>query len=168
MPPVRFQLRLTGASGSHRRFSPSGSLTYQMCPHAGQPGEQVLILCKLYLQLSFPGPCPLGKDIQDQSGAVQHPDPEPLLQNPHLGGREFVVEHRKITLIVFGIFPQFFHFSISEKRSRIRRRAVLQQHADGLRAGGLDQFFQFFHGLLAGSVLLVHAGCCKTCQHCLF
>ena len=34
--------------------------------------------------------------------------------------------------------------------------------------GYSDQFFQFFHSLLAGSVLLVHAGCCKTCQHCLF
>ena len=43
-----------------------------------QAGEQILILGQLHLEPALPGAGPLGEDVQDQGGAVQHRHPQVL------------------------------------------------------------------------------------------
>ena len=44
MPPVRLQLGLAGALGADGAFAAGAGLPLQMGPHAGQAGQQVLVL----------------------------------------------------------------------------------------------------------------------------
>ena len=48
VPPVRLQLRLTGALRADGRTA-GAALPFQMRPHTDQPGQQILILRQLYL-----------------------------------------------------------------------------------------------------------------------
>ena len=73
VPPVALQLGLAGAAGADGALLP-----LQMGPHAHQAGEQILILGQLHLEPALPGAGPLGEDVQDQGGAVQHRHPQVL------------------------------------------------------------------------------------------
>ena len=86
VPPVRLQLGFAGALGADGTLAAGTRLTLQVGPHAGEPGQQILILGQLHLEPALPGLSPLGKNIQNQPAAVQHLDAQQLGENPHLRG----------------------------------------------------------------------------------
>ena len=77
MTAVGFQFGLTGAAGAD-----AAALTGQALAHAGQTGQQILVLGQLNLQAAFLGLCPLSKNIQDQRTTVQHGHTQDLFQSP--------------------------------------------------------------------------------------
>src|SRR5690606_11533093 len=108
-----------------------------------QPGQQVAQLRQFHLQLALAGPCPLGEDIQDQLGAVQHTGVEGLLQVAGLGGAEVVVENDQVSA-GFGHLPrQFLQLAAADEIRRVRAAAPLGDDAYRLGPGGADQFLQF-------------------------
>ena len=128
-----------------------------MGPHAGQPGKQILVLRQFNLELPFPCSRALGKDVQNEAGTIQNPDPEILGQNPHLGRGELVVKDREIAVVQR---DQRFHFrdlSVADEAAGIGRRPVLNQRNNDLAAGGFDQGRQLFHGAVRGALGAVHA-----------
>ena len=58
-----------------------------------QAREQVLELRELHLRARLARSGVRGEDVEDDRGTVERPDPlPPLLEVPHLAGRELVVE----------------------------------------------------------------------------
>ena len=165
MPPVGLQLGLAGAAGADGGGAAAGGLPHQMGPHARQPGQQILVLGQLHLQLPFSGLSPLGENVQDQAAAVQYLDPQLLPQYPHLGGGQLVVKHRQVARVGFDQFLQLLHLAVPQKAAGVRRRPVLHHHGHGLAPGGLHQGGQLLHGYLAGALALLHAGGGKPGQY---
>ena len=62
---VRLQLGFPGAPAADAAHEPGEGVAF-----AHQPGQQVFHLGHLHLQLAFPAAGPLGKEVQDELGAV--------------------------------------------------------------------------------------------------
>ena len=123
-----------------------------MGPHAGETGQQVLILGQLHLEAALPGPGPLGKDVQNQGAAVQHLDPQLLGEHPELGGAEIVVKDDCGGRLVLHQLLDLRHLALADEGAGIRAGPVLEHGGGGLAAGGLHQGLQLRHGLLVGVV----------------
>ena len=80
MPPVGLQLGFTGTPGADAAAQPGkgGALPRQ-------PGQEVLQLCQLHLQLALPRYGPGSKNIQNQHGPVDDPDLRLKFQIADLG-----------------------------------------------------------------------------------
>src|SRR5688572_30231579 len=66
--PVRFQLRFTFAAA----HADAAFLAGQMAPKTRQPRAKMLQLRELDLQFAFASAGALSKNIEDQSGSIQH------------------------------------------------------------------------------------------------
>ena len=163
MTAVRFQLGLTGASGAD-----AAALSGQAGTHAGQPGQQILVLCQLHLKPALPGLGPLGENIQDQCAAVQHGDPDDFLQGPDISRGKLVVKYHHIR---FGGLHQHFHLqslSLTNEGMGIRGVAVLQNFAGTEAAGSLQQVLQLVQGCLGGNLFLGKAAGVQSHQNSTF
>src|SRR4029077_17420709 len=67
-PAVGFQLRFTLAAA----HTDAAFLPRQVAPKTRQARQQMLKLRQFNLQLAFPGPGALGKDIEDERSAIQY------------------------------------------------------------------------------------------------
>ena len=150
---VRLQLGLAGALGADGPLAAGARLALQVGPHAGEPGQQVLVLGQLHLEAALLGAGPLGENIQNQRAPVQHLDPQQLCQHPHLGGRQVVVEDHHGGTGVLAVKLGLRHLSLADEGAGIRAGPVLQHHADGLRPGGLHQGAELLQGGLVGVFL---------------
>ena len=147
MTAVAFQLGFTGAAGTDAAALPAEALT-----HTGEPGQQILILGQFYLQTTFPGLGTLGKNIQDQSTAVQHRHTDDFLQRPDITGRKFIIEYHHGRL---GGLHQHFHFlglTLANKAVGVRSMAILQHFSGAKTTGRFQKCFQFFQGFIRGSL----------------
>ena len=119
-----------------------------MGPHAGQAGQQILVLRQLHLETALPGAGPLGENVQDQTAAVQHLHAQTLRQNPHLGRGQVIVEDHHGGAVGPAEIPHLLHLALADERAGVRRGTVLQHGADGLGTCRLHQGGQFLHGAL--------------------
>jgi len=122
------------------------------------------VLGQLYLEEPLAGASVLGKDIEDESRAVQDLDIEGLLQVALLGGGEFVIEYH-------GGKPQFVaprgdlhDLAAADVSRRVRAVQPLHCAANDLGASGPRQEGQLFQGSLGApaggpSVGLSHLRC---------
>jgi len=85
--PIGFELGFAGAPGADAAPQP-----FQMAPLPGQAWQKILVLGQLYLQLPLAGPCPFGKDIQNQGCPVNYLDLEGVFQVSLLERRKLVVK----------------------------------------------------------------------------
>ena len=136
---VRLQLGLAGALGADGPLAAGARLALQVGPHAGQARQQILILSQLHLEAALLGPGPLGENVQDQGAPVQDLDPQQLGQHPHLGGGQVVVEDHHGGAGILAVELGLRHLALADEGAGVRRGAVLQHHAHGLRPGGLHQ-----------------------------
>ena len=148
VPPVRFQLGLAGALGPDRALAAGTRLALQVGPHTRQTGQQILILRQLHLEPAFPGPGPLGKNVQNQAAPVQHLDAQGLRQHPHLRGREIIVKNHHGGAAALAVRPDLLYLALANKTAGVRRGTVLQHRPHRLGSGGLHQSRQLLHGLL--------------------
>ena len=133
MPPVGLQLGLAGAAGADAAAQPREALA-----HAGQAGQQVLILRQLDLKPPLPGAGALGKDVENQRAAIQHCHAGGLLQRTNLRGRELVVEDNHLRLEILRQLVELLRLALAEEGVAVRGAAVLQhpRHADRARRLG--------------------------------
>ena len=137
MPPVGFQLGFTGAPGADAAAQPG-----QRRALARKPGQQVPQLGKFHLQLALFAAGPLGEDIQDQRGAVNHPYTTGLFQVADLGGGQLPVKHQQVNVLLPTGLCHLLHHARTDAGGRIRGRAFLHHGEGGLRSGGAAKLFQ--------------------------
>ena len=130
-----------------------------------QPGQQILVLGQLHLQLTLPCPGPLGENVQDQTRAVQHLDAQLLAQHAHLRGGELVVKHRQIAVVGLDELLELAHLAVPQKAAGVGGGPLLDEHGHGLAAGGLHQGGELLHRHVAGALGGVHAGRGQARQH---
>ena len=162
---VGLQLGLAGALGSDGSLAAAAALALQMSPHAGEPGQQVLVLRQLHLEPALLGLGPLGEDVQDQAAAVQYLDPQHLGEHPLLGGGQVIVKDHHVRP---GILAEELHLrrlALADEAAGIRGVPVLQNGAQGLAPGGLHQGSQLCHALLVGVLLPLQDRGVETHQH---
>ena len=157
MPAVGFQLGFTGAARPDRRAPPGRRLAYQMGPHTGQTREQILILRQLNLEPAFTGPRSSCKNIQDQTGAVQHLDAEFLGKYPHLRRGQFVVKDGHITAVHGDQLLHLGNFPVADKASGFGSGPVLDQRDHRFTAGCLHEGGKLIHGTVRRTFPGFHA-----------
>ena len=160
VPPVRLQLGLAGAPGADGAL-----LALQVLPHARQPGQQIFILGQLHLQPPFSGPGPLGKDVQDQGGAVQHRDVQLLAEHPLLGGGQAVVKDDHVRVHGVDQLLHLGHLALTDEGAGVRAVLGLHDHRRRLATRRLQQGGQLVHGLLGGVFLPGQAEGVQPHQH---
>ena len=146
-PAVGFQLGFTGAAGADGAL-----LTLQMGPHAGKPRQQVFVLGQLYLQPALFGFGSLGKDVENQRAAVEHPNLCHLLQCAVLRGRQVIVEYDHRRIVMLYQLGQLRGLALAKQRARIRGGPVLQHFGATDSTGGLQKGFQLVQACICGGL----------------
>ena len=152
VPPVALQLGLAGAAGADGAL-----LALQVGPHAQQPGEQILVLGQLHLEAALPGPRPLGEDVQNQGGAVQHLDLQLLPQHPLLGGGQAVVKDHHVRVHGPDQLPDLRHLALADEGAGVGGVLLLEHRAHALAPRRFQQVGELLHGLLGGILLSLQA-----------
>ena len=86
-PAVGLELRLARAAKTD-----AAADAREVGPHPGEPGQHVLQLGQLDLELGFVAPGPGGEDVEDDLGPVHHPHLELALQVGPLHRTQLLVE----------------------------------------------------------------------------
>ena len=160
MPPVSLQLGLTRTAGTDGTL-----LAFQMAPHADQPGQQIFVLGQFHLKTALPGTGTLGKDIQNQGGAVQYAHLQLLPQHPLLGGRQGVVKDDHVRTHGAHQLAHLVHLALADEGAGIWAVLLLEHHAHTLASGGLQQVLELLHGLLGGVLFPGEAVGAQAHQH---
>ena len=151
-PAVGFQLRLArptrADAGSYRPGAPAEPL--EVLPHPAHPGQVVLELRELDLELALGARGVLGKDVEDQLRPVHHPSVERVLERPLLGRIELAVDEEHVRLGPRVLRLQLLELPLADVGARIGTGALLHQLRDGLdecRPGELLQLGQLVVGV---------------------
>ena len=110
-------------------------------------------LGQLHLQLAFMAVGTLGKDVQDQAGAVNHPPPQCTLQVALLHRAQRMVDQDQVGFGGVGSGAHFFQLATADQDRRV---GTVNPRGDGGgdagpgRAGQIDKFFQYILFQLAG------------------
>ncbi len=134
LAPVGLQLGFAGSPGP----DPAAQLGHRR-PSSGEPGQHVLQLRQLYLQLALAAARVAGKDVENQLGAIHHPHRQCVFKIPELGGGEVVIEEDQRGLGRFRDCGNLFHLAFADQRGRIRSGPSLQHFGDNLRPRAGDQ-----------------------------
>ena len=143
MSAVAFQLALTRTSGSD-----AATQTGQAGSQAAQPGQPVLELCQLDLQAALTGLRTLGKNIQNQGGAVDDGGVYHLLDILQLGRRQLVVKNHQIDILSADKIRHLLQAPSAHQGSRVRLFLLLDDPPHHLCAGRLRQLLQLVDGAL--------------------
>ena len=90
-PPIGLDLRLARAPGADAAVHAAGAEALEVGPEAAHPGEVVLELRELDLELSLGAVGVVGEDVEDHRGAVDDRHAEGALEVALLARRELVV-----------------------------------------------------------------------------
>ena len=148
VPAVALQLGLAGAPGADGAL-----LALQVGPHAQQPGQQVFVLGQLHLEPALPRPGPLGEDVQDQGGPVQHRHLQLLAEHPLLGGGQGVVEDHYVGPLGLHQLFDLGHLALPDEGAGVGAVLGLEDLPHRLSPRRLQQGGQLLHGLLVGVLL---------------
>ena len=131
---VGLQLGLAGAPQPDPAADPR-----EVDPHALEPGQQVLELGQLDLQAGLVGAGAGGKNVQDQFGAVHHPNLAQRLQVLALRGGQLVVKDDQIGFAFLHQLGQFAGLALAEVVAGLGSIEALHQLADDQSPGGVGQ-----------------------------
>lgn len=129
-PAVRLQLGFSWSTQADPAL-----LTLQVRPATHQPCCQMLQLSQFDLQLAFMTLGTLGKNIQDQGAAIDHPATEHLFQIALLTGRQLMIEHDNVRLMQPGRLADFLCLALAGISRCIRCMALAANHSQRLRSG---------------------------------
>ena len=141
VPPVGFQLGFARAPGADASPLPGEDVA-----KTGQPGQQVPLLGQFHLELALAGAGPLGEDVQDQHGAVQHRGITGVLDVAQLGRGQLVVKDHHVRLGVLAEEGQFRQPPGADAGGDIHVGALLHHPSDDLGSGGGRQLLQLIQG----------------------
>ncbi len=146
-PPVGLNLRLARSASPDPAVDPAGAEPLEVRPQPAHPGEVVLELRELDLEL------PLGRvgvgseDVEDDRGAVDHRDPESRLEVALLARRQLVVARDEVRVRGAQRGLQLVELARPEIRVRVRALALLDKLADVRDAGGAEQLAKLIEAL---------------------
>ncbi len=130
--PVDLELGLAWAAQTHtahaaRTSRRTTSLSSEVSPCARKPRQAIFILRQLNLQNTFARGGVLGKDIQNQSGAVQNPHfrPQSFFQLSLVPRRQFIVKDDQVCQGFFHQSGQFLNFAAADVCIRVGLLQVL-------------------------------------------
>ena len=84
---------------------------------------------------------PLGEDVQDQAGAIQHAALKLTLQVALLAGTERMVEYHDFRFVLAHFTGYFLQLSAADKRARVWRRPGAHDIGDRVTAGSVTRYF---------------------------
>jgi len=123
----------------------------------------MLQLRQLHLQLAFMSARALGKDIENQTGAIQHPALELTLQVPLLTGTEGMIEHDNLGLMQLHFLRDFLQLAGTDKGAGIGHGAAAHDKSHRITARRQNQLLK-----LARIFPLVFAGYGEVNKNCAF
>ena len=144
---------------------PMAPLPLQVLPHAGEPGQQVLVLGQRHLQAALAGPRPLGENVQDEGGAVHHRHPQLLGEHPLLGGGQGVVKYDDIRPQASDQLADLLRLALPHKGAGVGGGAVLQHRSQAGSPRRIQQGGQLVQRFVRGVLLPAQAGCVQTGQN---
>ena len=112
----------------------------------------MLQLRQLHLQTAFVGTRPLGENIQNQTGAVEHAAFHRALQVAFLAGAQAVVEQHHVGLVLTHQVRQLLGLAGTDEQRRVGAVALAQQLHHRLHPGGGHQMMKFVQVLAAQGV----------------
>ena len=96
---------------------------------------------------------PLGKEVQDELGAVYDLEFGKIRDGAHLGGAEFGVEHQHVGPSLQGLDDQFRKFALAHQEPGVEPGAALDDGGRYVKTGGTGQLRQFCQGILGGGAV---------------
>ncbi|MNT01939.1 hypothetical protein D3C72_1364260 [compost metagenome] len=138
---IGFQLGFTRAAQTDR----TTTLALQMGPATHQTGRHMAQLGQLDLQLAFMAARTLGKDVQDQTGTVDHPALQETFQIAFLTRAQRVVDQDQICAGCFSGGLDLIQLAAAEQGrwiGTIQARGDGHRDAGPSRAGQITEFFQ--------------------------
>lgn len=116
-PAVGLDLRFAGATEK----AEAAALALEMGPAAHQPSCLIIEMRQLDLQSSFGCRGALAENFEDEAGAVDHLDLEPLFQIALLDGREAAIDDQQFGLLILQAVRDDLDLSPAEQRGGPRR-----------------------------------------------
>ena len=98
------------------------------------------------------GARPLGENVQNQTGAVEHSAFHRALQVALLAGAQTVVEQHHVGLVLAHQLRQLLGLAGTDKQRRVGAVALAQQLHHRLHAGGRHQMMELIQVLAAQSI----------------
>ena len=132
----------------------AAALTLQVSPHAGEAGEQILILGQLHLGAGVGRACTLGEDVENEAGAVEHFYFQLFFYVGHLLRSQIVVEYGHGYIVVLGVLAYLLQFARSHECARVGAVHFLCEltHRHSPRCVG--QKFKFVEIFIGASLVL--------------
>ena len=128
--------------------SDAALLALQVGPHAGQSGQQVLVLGQFDLRSRIGSLGAGRKNIEDEVGAVHDLDLQKFLNVFELRGAELVVEDYEVNLVFAHVFFDLVHFAGTQEEFGVGTVEFLGKEGHRLRSGGFGQKAKFVEVLL--------------------
>ena len=131
-----------GPAGADAPFDPPRAQPLEVGPQPAHPGEVVLQLRELDLQLALGGVGVVGEDVEDDRRAVDHGHPERLLQVALLAGEQLVVAGHEVGVALADRPLELAELAPSEVAVGVGLLAPLHHLAGDGHAGGAQQLAQ--------------------------
>ena len=147
-PPIGLDLGLAGAAGADSAVDPAGPESLQVRPQPPHPGQVVLELGELDLELALGRMRVRGEDVEDDRGAVDHRHPERVLEVALLPRRELVVARHEVRVRAHDLVLQLLELSGPQVAVGVRAIAMLHELANARDARGEQQLTQLGERLL--------------------
>ena len=172
---VHFQLRFTRSAQSHAALAAAtagaAALAFQVSPQALQAGEQVSVLRQFHLRLGTGCLGAHGKDIENQTGAVEYFHLQFFLNIAQLFCREFIVEydHAHFALgigLVIQIAFNLLKFAAANVGRTTGSVTALCEAVDGMSPRGFGKKLQFVKIFLCAAFILLR--CDESHEHSSF
>ncbi|RMT76931.1 hypothetical protein ALP40_05465 [Pseudomonas viridiflava] len=119
---VGFELGFTRTTQTNPAF-----LAFKVRPATYQTRTHVLKLGQFDLQLAFMGTRALGKDVENQTGAVKHATLERTFEVTFLAGREGVIEDHDVSLLGLDLVAKFLDLA---RANQVFGRWPMTWHVD--------------------------------------
>ncbi len=136
---VGLDLSLAGTAHTY-----TAALALEVRPHAGEPRKQVLVLRQLHLRFRARRLGALGKDVENEIGAVENFHSKLALYVEHLLGGKVIVEngHGDVAIVV-DEFPYFLELAFAHKSPRVGIVQALGEASHLLGAGSIGEEGEF-------------------------
>ena len=127
----------------------------QVGPHPLEPGHRVFELRQLDLEVGLVRSRVRREDVEDHLGAIDHLDPELLLEVARLGGAQVVVEDDDVGLLGLDERLELLDLARADVGRDVDLLPLLQQAADHLQAGRLGQSPELLQGIVRRRLVAV-------------
>ena len=137
-PAVDLELRLAGPPTADAAREPRQRDLRAL----RKPRQQVAELGQLHLQLAVPGGRMLREDVEDELGAVDHPQLHAFTEVARLRRGEVLVDDHEIDVALEGADDEIVQLAGADHGLGVHPGPVLRHHVDDVHPGGVRQLAQ--------------------------